>query len=369
MEESKMGAGVGVKLPEMPGRAKMSKAAVWSLVLGLAGFLIPLVTSIPGIILGVAGWRGVNRSAGQVKGKGLAMAGVIVSAMSLCAGLTVVLAGTLYYTARAMAVADFDKTGGYRVLCMAGSGEQIDKEVMKEICSILYKRLDPKSLLGIIIRPKNGTHVEICVPTGNRFAEPQELARIIGGFGALEFRMLPADDEETRRELSAYQERLTADGPDAEKGGDYVWLPIEDAETFKKCIVGAYEGQVYVLCSNRAGEVMLQDGSTKWRLLKSHLTQDEQGRYAIGFTFDEAAANLFYELTSNNIGEPLCILLDGRALSAPRMNSAIRSAGIITGQFTQTEAMDMVNILNAGTLPMTVTLVEGSAELVKPAKQ
>jgi SecD/SecF fusion protein len=49
----------------------------------------------------------------------------------------------------------------------------------------------------------------------------------------------------------------------------------------------------------------------------------------------------------------LCILLDGIAISAPEINpdSPIGSQGIITGSFTMTQITDMVNKLNAGSLP------------------
>ncbi|MHC4773088.1 MAG: SecDF P1 head subdomain-containing protein, partial [Planctomycetota bacterium] len=94
---------------------------------------------------------------------------------------------------------------------------------------------------------------------------------------------------------------------------------------------------------------MLHDSEKKWKLKSARPTSDQQGRRAIGFTFDDVAANKFFVVTGSNLGEPLCILLDDRAISAPRIDSerGIRSSGIITGSFTQTEISDMVNKLNA----------------------
>ncbi|HRS72371.1 MAG TPA: protein translocase subunit SecF, partial [Anaerohalosphaeraceae bacterium] len=53
----------------------------------------------------------------------------------------------------------------------------------------------------------------------------------------------------------------------------------------------------------------------------------------------------------------LAILLDDQVISAPRINSAIRSSGIITGSFSQTEVSDMVNKLNAGSFPARLSEV------------
>jgi hypothetical protein len=59
--------------------AKTSKAAVWAIVLGiLAGFTSAL-TTIPAIICGIIAIGKINKSRGQLKGKGLAITGIIAS--------------------------------------------------------------------------------------------------------------------------------------------------------------------------------------------------------------------------------------------------------------------------------------------------
>ena len=69
------------------------------------------------------------------------------------------------------------------------------------------------------------------------------------------------------------------------------------------------------------------------------------------------AANKFFRVTSDNIGKPLCILLDDKALSAPNIQVAIRASGIITGDYSQTEISDMINKLNAGSFPARLSEV------------
>src|SRR5215472_2622143 len=59
---------------------KTSALAVWSLVLGIVGLVIPcfaIFTVIPGIICGHMGLSRINKSGGGLTGNGLAIAGLI----------------------------------------------------------------------------------------------------------------------------------------------------------------------------------------------------------------------------------------------------------------------------------------------------
>ena len=188
---------------------------------------------------------------------------------------------------------------------------------------------------------------------GGRLDDPEDLKRMLKGSGVLEFRILPTGEEGS---LEAYREALKTKGPKQASDARYVWCEIEDPKEWPAGlgITGVFGDKQYVLASGQQNETMLQKGERKWKLQKAYPTTDEQGRRAIGFAFDEVAANLFHSLTSSSIGKPLCILLDDRAISAPKINSAIRTQGVITGGsggFTQIEVGDMVNKLNAGSFP------------------
>lgn len=63
--------------------AKTSGLAVASLVLGILSFFTCFITAIPAIILGVVGLLKINKSAGQLKGTGLAVAGMALPAIAV----------------------------------------------------------------------------------------------------------------------------------------------------------------------------------------------------------------------------------------------------------------------------------------------
>lgn len=193
---------------------------------------------------------------------------------------------------------------------------------------------------------------------GGRLDDPEDLKRMLKGAGVLEFRILPTEGDSTGKtnqtEIAGYLDALKSKGPKAASVGGYAWCEIENINEFKQvpgCIVGQFGSKFYVLCSNKSGETMLRSHNKPWKLTGSRPSTDDMGRRAIAFSFDPIAANLFYDLTKNNRGRPLAILLDGLVLSAPNIEEAIGSSGIIRGEFTDTEVKDMVNKLNAGSFP------------------
>ncbi len=70
------------------------------------------------------------------------------------------------------------------------------------------------------------------------------------------------------------------------------------------------------------------------------------GEPQIDFTLNDNAAKRFAEVTRNNVGRQLSIVLDGQLYSAPVIQSPIETGnGQITGQFTIQEAQELANVL------------------------
>jgi SecD/SecF fusion protein len=206
---------------------------------------------------------------------------------------------------------------------------------------------------------------------GGRLDDPQDLKRMLKGAGVLEFRVLPTPEDGiiTASQIEGYKEALQRVGPRQATDSKYVWVEVEKPSEWNAggTVTGVFGEKLYVLASNQAGEVMLPgQGDKQWKLKRAYPTSDQMGRQAIGFTHDEIAARLFYTVTKNNLERPLCILLDGIAISAPNVQSAIRSSGIITGSFTPDAIDDMVNKLNAGSFPARLSEVPVSEKSIGP---
>jgi preprotein translocase subunit SecD len=78
----------------------------------------------------------------------------------------------------------------------------------------------------------------------------------------------------------------------------------------------------------------------------------------VEFSLNPEGAEKFSNLTGSNIGKPLAIVLDGRIVSAPRINARIRDSGIIEGGFTEDSAQDLATVLRSGALPASITYLE-----------
>lgn len=78
----------------------------------------------------------------------------------------------------------------------------------------------------------------------------------------------------------------------------------------------------------------------------------------VGLEFNEEGKKLFAEITERNIGRPVAIFLDGEPISVPNVKEAIREGkASISGRFNIKEAKQLVERLNAGALPVPITLI------------
>ena len=208
--------------------------------------------------------------------------------------------------------------------------------------------------------------------------DPKDLQRMLKGAGILEFRILPTagQGELTDDEIGVYMERLKEKGPKYASDSRYVWCEIENGPQWsagdaqqRPSIVAQFGNRYYVLASDKKDQMMVHAADGKdWKLKKASSGRESRtGRRAIDFVLDERAGKKFAAVTGKNIGSPLCILLDGLAISAPNINSRISTRGQITGSFSQTEQGDMVNKLNAGSLPARLIEQPISVKTIGPS--
>jgi hypothetical protein len=180
----------------------------------------------------------------------------------------------------------------------------------------------------------------------------------------LEFRIAPSASSLTNAERDSYTDWLKAGKVGFWwKGGriagiagrmpDHAWLAFAgDLANAPQLVTGEYNGQKYVLVSDKPGQTMLPGGGKDaWGLAKAYATTDGMNRPAVGFELDDRGAELFTALTKASVGSALAIVVDGKVVSAPRLMSALGRQGMITGQFTEQEVAALVQALKAGMPP------------------
>lgn len=81
----------------------------------------------------------------------------------------------------------------------------------------------------------------------------------------------------------------------------------------------------------------------------------ERNNSQIDFTLHPAGASKFGAWTEANVGRDVAVVVDGRILSAPRIQSKITDRGQITGKFSREDAEDLAIAMRSARLPGEVT--------------
>ena len=87
------------------------------------------------------------------------------------------------------------------------------------------------------------------------------------------------------------------------------------------------------------------------RVVDANVQRDQYNKLCVGLKLDGIGAREFGELTGNNIGRQVAIIIDNVVISAPNVQSEITGGqAIITGMSSQKEALELSIVLKSGSL-------------------
>ncbi|NLW51160.1 MAG: protein translocase subunit SecD [Candidatus Brocadiaceae bacterium] len=205
---------------------------------------------------------------------------------------------------------------------------------------ILKKRIDPSNVKEYRIQPLENSRILIQVPQATA-SEVAQLKNRLQRMGRLEFRVAvprPDDGDVTEpRFLQYYEEAQAGNVPD-----EFVKMHVDGDPAARYYLVRKGDPAI-------TGQY-LDPGAVR--------PTTEQYRPAIAFQFNALGMRRFAGITERNQGWSLAIVLDGVLRSAPRIRERIYGPGVISGNFTQQEVADIVNVLQAGSLPMDIDLLQ-----------
>ncbi len=165
--------------------------------------------------------------------------------------------------------------------------------------------------------------------------DPERAKALIGKTALLEFKLL---DE------LADVEKAVREGPP--EGDELLWQRIVDKQTKQERRIP------YVV--KKKTHITGADLATA----RVSIDQTTSEPY-VSVEFNKTGARVFGELTEQNVGKRLAIILDGNVHSAPVIRERIPSGQAqITGGFTAAEATDLAIVLRAGALPAPVQILE-----------
>lgn len=101
-------------------------------------------------------------------------------------------------------------------------------------------------------------------------------------------------------------------------------------------------------------------------IVEARQDYDQNGRVEVTMSMNNAGAKVWKNLTRDNVGKQVAIVLDGYVYSAPNVNDEIPNGrSSISGSYSVEEAQDLANVLKAGKLPAPARIVQ--EEIVGPS--
>jgi len=228
---------------------------------------------------------------------------------------------------------DHSFTGDRAVLTLKPLVAQIlSDQAVEQAKETIANRIDQFGVAEPLIQRQGADKIVVELPGVD---DPERVKELIKVTAVLEWKLVkagPAADEATL--LQPY-------------GGQ---VP-EDAEVLKG---DPKRGQSGFFLVSRVSVVTGKDLRTVRR------TTDEWNNAAVSFSLNAEGGARFEQVTGENIGKQIAIILDSKVQSAPVVEDRIlrTSGGVIRGRFTNEEADDLVVILKAGALPAGIKYLE-----------
>jgi preprotein translocase subunit SecD len=217
-------------------------------------------------------------------------------------------------------------------------------DALARAIEILRNRVDQFGVAEPLIARQGQRWIVVQLPGITNSAAAKEL---VGKTALLEFRMVDSSD--------AAQKAL---GKIAEKGNPFTGAE-QGVSTAAAALVPAdmelfrgKESTLYMLKK----DVPLTGADLETARVE---TGGDYGMPVVAFKFKPEAGSVFANLTGNNVGKNLAIVLDGVVYSAPLIKSRISGgSGIVEGQFSMDDARNLAIVLRAGSLPAPVNIIE-----------
>ena len=244
-----------------------------------------------------------------------------------------------------------------------------DKKVVAKVVAALDRRINPDWTKRARIRPLGEGQIEIAV-YGNDPEMVERIERFAESGGTLEFRILA-----NRRDHLALIEQAEQDEGktlhDADGNLLAWWVPVAPDQKEGFGLQGEIAHRTRTVRGKEQLEILVVKDPfdvTDAYLIRATADVDQTGRPGVILALNRAGGTLFGGLTGNNRPDPvtgfsrrLGIIRDGSLHSAPAIRSTIRDHVQITGDFTQQEVEDLVDVFNSGSLPAVLRKVEESS--------
>ncbi|MDZ4274612.1 MAG: protein translocase subunit SecD, partial [Erythrobacter sp.] len=209
----------------------------------------------------------------------------------------------------------------------AGIDTALD-DAMESATEVVRRRIDELGTREPTIIRQGDTRIVVQVPG---LEDPEALKNLLGQTAQLEFKMV---------DLNALPENVQAGvAPAGSEIFPYAPGSLQEGRFEAVRRLGGIRGDS--LTGAQAG------------------VDPQTNQNVVNITFDAQGGAKFAKLTTENVGKPFAIILDGQVLSAPNINEPIIGGRAqIAGSFTPESANNLAISLRSGALPVPLTVVE-----------
>ncbi|MFA6844603.1 MAG: protein translocase subunit SecD [Sphaerochaetaceae bacterium] len=227
----------------------------------------------------------------------------------------------------------------------AVSGSEVTQVVNQDI-EILQKRIDQFGVSEPEIRLQGSDQILIEIPGAS---DPERVNSFLRGKGSLTFQMV--DSDLTTQLQSYFKENPSEVYTDSGAIKQPSFLPAG------KIATGYYVSDAYGIDELKSFVVLDEEIGLDGEHLESSTTSTDgiTGKPVVNFQLDTVGGDLFYKLTSTNVGKMMAVVMDGNVKAMATINEAIRNSVQISG-FSADEANDLAIVLRTAALPIELTV-------------
>lgn len=198
---------------------------------------------------------------------------------------------------------------------------ELVRKAMEQSVEIVRRRIDGSGVREPDIQRQGDNRILLQLPGVDN---PERIKDLLKQTAKMDFRLV--------------DNRVVSDDKKAPAGSEF--LPNEDSNETTLLV----RKRVYV-----SGE----------HLVDAQPSVDQNNQPVVSFKFDTIGAKRFGNVTKDNVGKRLAIVLDKKVISAPVIREPILGgSGQISGNFSVTEANDLALLLRGGALPTNLSIEE-----------
>lgn len=227
------------------------------------------------------------------------------------------------------------------------------EEAIDLAMTILTSRIDQFGVTEPIIRRQEGTNqILIEVPGDN---DRSRVESYLQGRGSLNFHIV--DDEATAQLID-----LQTSNPGYSPESDGIPAFVPAGTTILPFVVPDQYGILQFV-----RYIAIKEDVEEFGLPGEHITEAQVGAQAltnqptVNFVLDNEGAEIFANLTRENSGESLAIVLDDRVRTSAVINEPITGGQVQITGFNQEEAQNIATVLRTAALPVDLNIVNQQA--------